>query len=150
MKKVIFFSLLAFLNMGMQAQNKTTFFSDDDPATEAAILKLEMTLVDLLQKGDFDTYSGYLTDDYIRVSASGEVFNKEQVLQAFRASGMKSMMKPHDMDVRVYGNTAILNGVLDMEMKDGSSKTSSYITKVFVRKDGQWYLASMQGTGIDL
>ena len=146
MKKILFSCLLALLATGLHAQNKVTFSSDDDPATEAEILKLEHTLVDLLQKGDYDTYSGYLTEDYSRMTAAGEISNKEQVMQAFRSGGAKSIVKPRDMDVRVFGDVAILNGVLDMEAKDGSGKSSNYFTKVFVKRNGQWYLALMQGT----
>lgn len=143
MKKLIFFCLMTAYATGLYAQNKVTFSSDDDPATEAEILKLEHTLVDLLQKGDYDTYSGYLTEDYTRVTAAGESSNKEQVMQAFRSGGAKSIIKPRDMDVRVFGDVAILNGVLDM---DGTVKSSNYFTKVFVKRNGQWYLALMQGT----
>ena len=146
MKKLIFICWMAILATGSQAQNKVTFSSDDAPAVEAEILKLEHMLVDLLQKGDYDSYSGYLTEDYTRMTAAGEISNKEQTMQAFRSGGAKSVTKPRDMDVRVFGDMAILNGVMDMEAKDGVAKTSNYITKVFVKRNGQWYLALLQGT----
>lgn len=131
------------------AQTTTTFTADDNKAAQEEIIKLEFYLASLLEKGDLQTYAGYVTDDYIRISKNGVVATKQQVLESMRGAQPGSMtMKPHDLSVRVYGNTAILNGKLDVETrKDGTVTTSSsYFTKVFIRRDGRWYLANLQGT----
>ena len=143
---VLLFSCLAF------GQNKSTFRADKDTVTEQEIKNLEFLLVELLANGDLDTYSGYLTDDYIRVNANGIVSTKDQVLDTFRrakAQGQsQGKMMPHDLVVRVYGTTAILRGILDIETKNGDAvtKRTSLITKVFLKRNGKWYMASMQGT----
>lgn len=130
------------------AQNKSTFKADRDTISERQIRDLEFHLAELIEKGDIDTYSGYLTDDYIRVTANGVVSTKDQVLDAFRKTKSQGKMTPHDLDVRVYGNTAILRAILDLETKAGDvvTKRTSIITKVFLRRDGKWYMASLQGT----
>jgi ketosteroid isomerase-like protein len=105
-------------------------------------------LTDLISKKDIDTYATYLTDDYIRVAANGIVSTKEQVLEGFRkSSNQQGIMTPHDLNVRVYGKTAILRGILDIESNNGTKRTS-IITKVFLNRNGKWYMASMQGTSL--
>jgi ketosteroid isomerase-like protein len=130
------------------AQNQSTFSADKDAIAEKQIKDLEFFLAELIEKGDINTYSGYLTDDYIRVSANGVVSTKEQVLDAFRKIKTQGKMTPHDLVVRVYGNTAILRAILDLETKSGDvvTKRTSIITKVFLKRNGKWYMASLQGT----
>jgi ketosteroid isomerase-like protein len=62
----------------------------------------------------------------------------------------KVKMTPRDLKVRIYGNTAILQGILDLETKsvDVISKRTSIITKIFIKRDGKWYMASLQGTSL--
>ena len=148
MKQSICFLLVLSLSISLFAQNRTTFRSDIDTAAEAEIKSLELLLTGLLASGDIDKYSGYLTDDYVRVAANGTVSTKQQVLDGFRKSKMQGTMNPHDLSVRIYGNTAIMLGILDIESKSGETITrrTSIINKVFIKKDGKWYLASMQGT----
>ncbi|HUS01869.1 MAG TPA: nuclear transport factor 2 family protein [Chitinophagaceae bacterium] len=141
---VVLFSCFVF------GQNQSTFRADRDTVAEQEIKSLEFLLVDLIAKGDIDTYSGYLTDDYIRVNANGIVSTKDQVLEIFRKAKGQSpgKMMPHDLVVRVYGTTAILRGVLDIETKNGDAivKKTSIITKVFLKRNDKWYMTSMQGT----
>jgi ketosteroid isomerase-like protein len=134
-------------------QFKTTFKSDNDTTSEAQIKRLEYTLTELLTKGDIQTYSGYLTEDYIRIAANGEISTKAQVLQSFSKmppGANNSQMYPHDLKVSVYGNTAIMHGILDIETKTGdiTTKRTSLITKVFIKRDDKWYMATMQGTTV--
>ena len=70
------------------------------------------------------------------------------MLDLMRSRPLAGIMKPHDLAVRVYGNTANLTGMLNIETKNGDAivRTSSVFTKVFIRKDSKWYLASLQGT----
>lgn len=139
---VFFFSYSLFL-----FSQGSTFQADQDSAAEQQIKQLEFNLVDLIQRGDIDTYATYLTDDYIRVAANGTVSTKQQVLESFRKSNPQAnaTLTPHDLNVRIYGDTAILRGILDIYSNDGNQRTS-IIIKVFIRRDSKWYMASMQGT----
>lgn len=134
----------------VNGQSNQTFRADVNNEAEEEIKKLEFFLASLLENGDYDTYSGYLTDDYSRIDKNGVVLSKEQVLEQFRNSKARFKMTPHDLEVRIYGDAAILNGTLDVETKNGDDviKKSSLFTKVFIRRDGKWYLASLQGTAV--
>ena len=140
--------ILLIITIFTNAQTTQTFRADINKDAEDEIKKLEFVLASLLEKGDFQSYSNHLTDDYIRINQDGLIATKEQVLGSMRGKAPGFTMKPHDLAVRVYGNTAILNGKLDIETKnaDAITKRSSVFTKVFISKDGKWYLASLQGT----
>ena len=147
MREVLFIVLIGFFTVAAHAQFIETFRADVDTAAEEEIKRLEYYLASLLEKGDLETYSGYLTEDYMRINQNGLVSTKQEVLRpATKSSAFR--MFPRDLKVRVYGNTAILNGTLDMErtVEDTITKTSALFTKVFIRRDGKWYLASLQGT----
>ena len=128
--------------------SQTTFRADRDTVAEKQIKQLEFHLTDLIMKKDIDTYATYLTDDYVRIAANGEASTKQQVLDGFRkTSNAPGKMTPYDLDVRVYGNTAILRAHLNIENPEGT-KRKSIITKVFINRNGKWYMASMQGTAL--
>jgi ketosteroid isomerase-like protein len=154
MRKFTILFLVMLSGVTGTAQSKTTFKADNDTTSEGQIKRLEYILTDLLERKDIDTYSGYLTDDYVRISANGEVATKQQVLESFRKTNPNagaSKMYPHDLKVSVYGNTAILHAVLDIETTNGNAtaKRTSLITKVFIKRNGNWYMASLQGTAVN-
>ncbi|HEX5653826.1 MAG TPA: nuclear transport factor 2 family protein [Chitinophagaceae bacterium] len=152
MRKAVFLSIFTVTVLVTLGQDRITFKADFDTASEEQIKRLEFTLAGLLERGEIDAYSGYLTEDYIRISANGEIATKEQVLQGFRKSSGKgnTKMYPHDLKVHVYGETAILHAKLDLEIKSGdtTTKRSSLITKVFIKRNGSWFMASLQGTAV--
>jgi ketosteroid isomerase-like protein len=140
--------MLVLSALFLNAQYRKTFSADNDSASGEQIKRLEYLLADLLSKGNIEAYSGYLTEDYTRISAGGEVSTKEQVLDGFKKSAGNIKMSPRDLKVSVYGNTAILHAVLDLETGSGDSleRRTSLITKVFIKRNGNWYMASLQGT----
>ena len=144
----IFIVTMFFLTNCPSLFSQQTFSADANPTVEEEIKQLEFFLADLISRKDIDTYATYLTDDYVRIAANGLISTKAEVLDGFRNStGTTGKMTPHDLDVRVFGNTAILKGILAIENKDGSTRTS-IITKVFIHRDGKWYLAALQGTAL--
>ena len=147
MKKLTAFIFFVFISLFLFSQTQSTFRADQDSVAEHQIKQLEFLLVDLIKKGDVDTYATYLTDDYIRVAANGTISTKQQVLESFRKSNPQAnaTLTPHDLTVKIYGNTAILRGILDIQSNDGSKRTS-IITKVFIHRSGKWFMAWMQGT----
>ena len=146
MKKVIISVLSVLISHFVFSQSP--FRADNDTVAERQIKQLEFLLTDLISKKDIDTYATYLTDDYVRIAANGAVSTKKEVLDSFmKPTNAQGKMTPHDLNVRVYGSTAILRAILDIENKDRTKRTS-IITKVFIKRDGKWYMASMQGTSL--
>jgi ketosteroid isomerase-like protein len=150
MKRTLCIFFILTCSIFTVAQNKQTFGADKDSLSEQEIQKLEFFLANLIENGDIETYAGYLTDDYVRIAANGIVSTKQQVIDGMKNVNSKVKMTPRDLKVRIYGNTAILQGILDLETKsvDVISKRTSIITKIFIKRDGKWYMASLQGTSL--
>lgn len=122
--------------------------ADADSAAMAEIEVLEHHLIDLLEERDLDAYESYLAEDYMRVNAAGRVDSKESVLSQFRSASVGGTSVPADLEVRVYGDTAILTFVLTIG-SDGETVRRSRLVKVFVRRDGRWMMVHNQGTAIE-
>jgi hypothetical protein len=123
--------------------------ADADSAAMAEIEALEHHLIDLLEQRDMVAYASYLAEDYVRVNAAGRVDSVESVLDQFRSgagSGGKSI--PSDLDIRIYGDTAVLSFVLTIET-NGIADRRSRLVKVFVRRNGGWIMVHNQGTPLE-
>lgn len=123
--------------------------ADHNAAAEAEIKALELHLAKLLVSRNFDEYEKYLAADYTRINASGVVETREQVMAGFRESREPSgsgTMDPTELDVKVYGDVAILTGKLSVTNSAG--RRQSRFRKVFVHRGGRWFLVSLQGVNL--
>lgn len=117
--------------------------ADRNNAAEKEIKALELHLAKLLVARKFDEYERYLSTDYSRISPTGAVESREQVMKSFRTSAPGGEMEPSQLEVKVYGDTAILTGKLAVT-KAGAVRHSRF-RKVFIRRGEQWFLVSLQG-----
>jgi ketosteroid isomerase-like protein len=146
-------ALLAYaLCMSSTALAQGTLRADADSTTEAEIQALEYHLIDLLQRRDLEAYAPYLAEDYRRVNREGRVSTKEEVLTELAspspAGRAPARQVPSDMDVRVYGDTAILSFVLTTE-REGEPPVRARLVKAFVRREGRWIMVHNQGTPLE-
>ena len=122
--------------------------ADRDAAVEQEIKDLEFELAGLLMKGRFETYSTFLADDYTRITQEGRVQSREEVLRQFAAGfkGPGGRMEPTELDAKVYGDTAVLTGLLRVTPRDPDAAVRvSRFRKIFVRRNGRWFMVSLQG-----
>lgn len=92
-----------------------------------------------------------MTDDFRQISARGDVAGKAAFLEVITSP--KLVIHPYgveDMDVRFYGDVALVSGRTRMTGSwDGKPFGSHYrYVDVYVRKDGQWRVANVQITEI--
>ncbi len=92
-----------------------------------------------------------MAEDFRQISARGDVAGKAAFLEAITSP--KLVINPYaveDMDVRFYGDVALVSGRTRMTGSwDGKPFGSHYrYVDVYVRKDGQWRVASVQITEI--
>ena len=130
------------------AAQSSSIRADDNPSAVEAVRKLEVDLCGMLVRGEWDAYAANVTDDYVRI-LPGKVQTKQEVLDEFRTSKTKTiLMTPEKVDVRVYGDTAVAIIHLRTRIQDGDGKITEQAgvpTKVFVRRNGRWYLAQLSG-----
>lgn len=149
MKNLLFLVLLVIASFSLICAQTTSVQSDQDSVLIKQITDLEFELNNLLAERNFDKYAAFLAEDYIRISADGKMKNKEQVLQQFNTTQMGKAV-PEILQIRIYGNIAIMNIHLTLTMEDEGKSVvrESLLTKVFILRDGRWYLVSNQGTAI--
>jgi hypothetical protein len=114
-------------------------------ADSAAIVALELEMSRLLAEGRVDEYATHLTSDYARTTRDGKLERRDAALASWRARGAAGPMRPGELWVRVYGDAAVLTGVVGGA---DPSAPRGRITKTFVREQGQWRLAALAGSGI--
>lgn len=137
-------TLFVLLIAGLGVVQGASLPADRNEPAEAEIRALELHLAELLVERKFDEYEAHLGADYTRINASGVVETREQVIAGFRASSANIAMEPTELEVEIYGDTAILTGRLAITNASGSRQ--SRFRKVFIRRDGRWFLVSLQGT----
>ena len=114
-------------------------------ADSVAIVALELEMSRLLAAGQIEQYATHLTADYARTTRQGALERRDGALASWRARGAGSVMRPTELWVRVYGDAAVLTGVVGGADPSGPR---SRITKTFVRQQGQWRLAALHSSGI--
>ena len=82
-----------------------------------------------------------IAEDWIATNEMGKILNREQYLSQTTANpDVIQSNENTDMQVRVYGNTAVVTGGLtEKGMRNGTAYTDSYRwTDVFVKRGGRW------------
>jgi ketosteroid isomerase-like protein len=125
--------------------------ADINPSAESEVKKLEADLDKLLVQGDWNQYAAHLSDDYVRTENNGTVKNKAEVLTELRSETKKLLdVIPEELQVRVYGDTAILTGHISALTRQNGRVTTifSRITETYIKHNGSWFLAALQQTTV--
>jgi len=102
-------------------------------------------------KGDVATFDKLLTDDYIWIMSDGTTGTKAEVLENFKSGKLKfDAVDVSDMRVRVYGDTALVNGTVNVKGHFGDADISGQyrFVRVWVKRKGQWQSVSLQNTRV--
>lgn len=92
-----------------------------------------------------------LADDYIGITSNGTVETKTQALDQRRAGTVRiTKLDLTDTHVRVYGDTAVVTSLADLEGTNGASNISGEYryTRVYARRLGQWKIVSFEASRI--
>src|ERR1700680_2554875 len=77
--------------------------------------------------------------------------DKSQMVNAFKTGQTKlTSDEVSDMKVRVYGNTAVITGKVDVAgtMAGKDTKAKIMFTRVYVKKGGQWQSVAFKQTRV--
>lgn len=146
MKVINILYVVFSISLTLYGQTKSLRADLDTTAIEY-LSNLEFKLDKLLDERDFKSYATYLANDYIRITANGKMSTKVEVLNQLESSHSGAIETiPEILKVRIYGDTAILN--IRLTVKEKNETRESLLTKVFILRDGQWFLVALQGTAI--
>ena len=112
--------------------------------TEQELKRLTREVSDSALRGDKAVAERYLADKYIETDGFGKVATRAKVLANYPGvpASMKATMDLEDIQMHVYGDTAVVStrGVMHLEA-NGQKITNSYrITDIWMRRNAGWQL----------
>ncbi|MGB6385431.1 MAG: nuclear transport factor 2 family protein [Terriglobales bacterium] len=120
-------------------------------SVEDEIKKIETDRAAAVVKGDMATLEKETSDDYTLVNINGQVSNKAQMIDGFKSGQNKlTSNELSDMKVRVYGNTAVVTGKVEVKGMMGGKDVNgqAMYTRVYVKKAGRWVSVALQQTRV--
>jgi ketosteroid isomerase-like protein len=108
-------------------------------SAESEVRKANDQLLAVAQAGDSAAYAKFLSDDLRWVGPEGVIQSKAQRLAA--VAKRLEVPKSSEVDVKVYGETAVMLARIEFANGDRGR-----VHRVFVKRGGQWQLASHSGT----
>lgn len=92
-----------------------------------------------------------MSDDFVQIDSRGNISNKDAFLKGLLSPDLA--INPYTVDefqIRLYGNTAIVNGATDMTgtYKDKPFRTHYRFTDTYIKHQGVWRVVSVQTTEI--
>ena len=128
------------------------------PATAAAIdadrEALSTLLHDFLARAtEQAAHERFWADDLVYTSSSGLRFGKADILAGFEQDDEAAEEPPaaysgDNVDIRLYGDTAVVAFRLVGTPADGSGSSYYYNTGTFLKREGEWRVIAWQATRI--
>src|SRR5262245_33917436 len=116
-----------------------------------SILALEQIRGKALLSADTLTLSRLVANEFIEISRLGEVRTKYDNLHDLSTGTLKiSSVKYDSLNVRVYGNMAVLFGIADNKGTFRGFPWGGKVRylRVFIRRDGRWQAVASQQTAL--
>lgn len=116
---------------------------------EQEIRKLEREWFESYVRGDRAAFDRIVADDAVMTYGNGKVGNKSEAIAEIKAPADSSYsLTSDDVQVRVYGDTAIVTGrVTESGTFNGRNVNSqSRYTDVWVKRNGRWQVVAAQNT----
>ncbi|CCH52701.1 hypothetical protein BN8_01719 [Fibrisoma limi BUZ 3] len=114
---------------------------------EKDVMETEKRRFNALVSKDYTVLNQTLSDDLVYTHSNGLVDDKQSFIQSIKDGKLAySAIDPQEQKVRLYGNTAIVNGVCQVKAVSNGETLSSRLryTDVYVKKGKQWQLATWQ------
>jgi ketosteroid isomerase-like protein len=107
--------------------------------------RLNQEYVDAFMNADVEWYRAHLAEDFVCVESDGSVLGKAEFLSNTTKGPDVVDYKLHEVDVRVYGDAALVRATGVWIREDGSMGMSRY-TDVYIRTSSGWKAVSAQIT----
>src|SRR5712692_9939767 len=111
---------------------------------EAQILRLDSEWNEAYRRHDRAPLAHILADDFTGLTASGEPITK--ALLMINPPGRARSVKFSEQSVRVFGDTGISRGRLQLELDD--RRVDQRFLRVFAKRDGIWQAVSVAVTPV--
>jgi hypothetical protein len=116
-----------------------------------SVRALETARGQALLKADTTAISRMTADDFIEITRFGTLRTKVDNMRDLASGALKlTSVKYDSVNVRVYGDVAILRGIADNTgaLRGFPFAGRIWYTRIFVKRDGRWQAVAMQHTPI--
>lgn len=115
---------------------------------EQEIAAAEKAWADAYQACDMAAMGKILADDLtLIVHTNGATMGKDAFMKSAAACSMEKVQND-PARIRVYGDTAAVQGTSAYHVKKVATPISVIFTRVWVKKNGQWQVVNHQSTGL--
>ena len=135
--------LLALSPVGVGQEQSAT--GSDKISVEEVIRKLDSERIQAQIQADATALDRIYAADFIGVGPSGTVRTKPQVISDFTSGSLNfQSITTDDVQVRVYGDTAVETGLSTMIGQDKGKTVprETRFTRVWIKQQGQWRLVA--------
>src|SRR6266550_5875480 len=149
MKMILGIALLVIAASSFTYGQTDARVASGNAKVEQEIRRLEREWFESYVRGDRVTFDRIVADDVVMTYGNGKVGNKSEAIAEIKAPADASYsLTSDDVQVRVYGDTAIVTGrVTEKGTFNGRSLNSqSRYTDVWVRRNGRWQVVAAQNT----
>ena len=116
-----------------------------DKSHKTTLERLNQEYVDAFMNADVEWYREHLADDFLVIESDGSIFNKDQFLLNTAKGPDVADYALQEVDVRIYGDVALVQAAGRWTGKNGSKGMSRYID-VYVKVAEEWKTVSAQIT----
>lgn len=121
-----------------------------DPNVVDAVLEAENARITAINQADWDTASQFLGEDLTYTHMNGLMQNKAENIEGTRAR--PRTYRRSDLSVRVIGEVAVMNGMIDVDMHPSADRTAERlhgrVVQVWAYRDGRWQMIVFQATAV--
>jgi ketosteroid isomerase-like protein len=145
MRTTFVIALLALSATSIVLGQKQDAGNDQGKSIDQIIRQLDSERIQAQIDADTVALKRIYADDFIGVGPSGTVRTKPQVISDFTSGGLKfQSITTDDVQVRVYGNTAVETGRSTMIGQDKNKVVprDNRFTRVWVKLHGNWQLVA--------
>ena len=108
----------------------------------------EKAWADSYQACDMPAMGRILSDDLtLIVHTNGGTMGKEQFIKSMASCSMEKV-ENDPARIRVYGDSAAVQGTSTYTIKKAGTKISVIYTRVWVKNNGRWQVVNHQSTGL--
>ncbi|HLH31430.1 MAG TPA: nuclear transport factor 2 family protein [Terriglobia bacterium] len=112
---------------------------------------LETAWVNAIVQKDFNVLERVIADDFTGVSPNGQRYTKKEAIADLKGGFYRvESMKLDNLDVRIYGDMALVTFYQDEKSAFGDEDSSGRFafTDVWLRRNGEWRAVASQGTAV--
>ena len=145
MRRTLVIAVVILAAMSIALAQRQSAKKDQRRNVEQAIRRLDKERIQAQVHADAEALDRIYADDFIGVGPSGTVRTKPQVIADFTSHDLKfQSITTEEVQVRVYGNTAVETGRSTMTGQDKGKDVprDTRFTRVWVKQQGRWRLVA--------